>query len=451
MARVIPFIGTHYNPGAIDDIANVVAPPYDVISPEQQEALYDKSEHNIVRLILGKEDIEDDDYANKYERAAAMLRDWKAQGVLLDEDSKAFYIYEEEYQTPDGKTHKRTGFFAAIKLEKPGEGRIHAHENTFAGPKADRLKLMRATHSNLSPIFCLYSDKNGETDKLIENFKLKNKPRYEMTDIDNVTHRLWVMNNGPEIKKLSDMMQDQDFFIADGHHRYETAWRYYQEMKEESEASDTERRAAAYTLAVLTNCESEGLQILPTHRVLSSDMTGDASPEEVVEDLQEFFDLSPLDIDMKNPGKNATSIMKKLTELGKQSNAFAMVLSDGQGFYLTRKDDDQIYEEMPDDLDPKLARLDVSILHHYIIQRVWIGNPEMELDDSDIFYVKDATAALNMIKAPTRAAAVFLMNGPTMGQVQDIAGNNLRMPHKSTYFYPKLLTGLVLRDHTAAK
>ncbi len=448
MARVIPFIGTHYNPGAVGSIEKVVAPPYDVISSEMQDALYEASEFNIVRLILGKDNLDDDDYANKYERAAASLRDWKAQGVLLEDESKSFYVYEEEYQTPDGKVYKRTGFFAAIKLDKPGEGRIHAHENTFEGPKADRLKLMRATSCNLSPIFCLYSDKAQKTDKLLNKVK-QERPRYELTDKDGVVHRLWVMSDMHEIKKLSDLMQERDFFIADGHHRYETAWRYYQEVKKDGEADEKQRKAAAYTLAVLVNCDSEGLQILPTHRVLSNDMAEDASEDEVLEDLGEFFDLKAFKVDMKASDKEASGIMQQLVKLGEKSNAFALVFPNGNGYYISRKDDDGIYEEMPENLDRKVAELDVSILHHYIIQHVWVGNPEMELDDHDIYYVKDAAKALEMLKSPTKAAAVFLMNGPTMQQVENIAGNNLRMPHKSTYFYPKLLTGLVIRDHQA--
>ena len=170
----------------------------------------------------------------------------------------------------------------------------------------------------------------------------------------------------------------------------------------------------------------------------------------MLQDLKECFDLTPVKVDLKKAQAEGPRLMEKLVELGKSGTAFAMVLPGGKGYYLTLKSKEAIRREMAEDLHPEIAALDVSLLHEYIIPQVWVGNPEMEFDDHDIFYVKDAGEALKMLGAPTFASAVFLMNAPTVEQVRTIAMKNLRMPHKSTYFYPKLLTGMVLRDHTVA-
>ncbi len=451
MTRVAPFIGTRYNPTAVGDLSKVMAPPYDVISPEMQEALYQKSPYNVVRMILGKEEMGDDEYNNKYERAASFLREWKNNGLLIDDPGKFFYIYQQEFQTADKAVHVRTGIFAAIQLEGAGKGKILAHEHTFSGPKADRLKLLRSTRCNLSPIFCLYSDPEKESDRLIEEVVKKDAPRIELKDDEGVIHRLWLMSDPIKVKSLAKRLQDLPFFIADGHHRYETAVTYCQEMKNSREAEERRKTQPwSHTLSFLTNCEADGLLILPTHRVLSAELGADIDHAEILEDLACFFDVTPFQVNLKQPETEGVRIEKELREKGQGSTAFAMVLPGGKGYYLRLKKDANLREELVDpDTHEEVAQLDVTVLHQYILPQVWIGNPEMELDDQDIFYVKDSAKSLAMLGAPTHASAVFLMNPPTMEQVRNIASHNLRMPHKSTYFYPKLLTGMVLRDHQA--
>jgi uncharacterized protein (DUF1015 family) len=453
MARVIPFVGTRFNPLAVKDLAAVTSPPYDVIDHRLQEALYERSPVNIVRLILGKELVDDDEYNNKYQRAASCLKDWKNNGTLMDDSGKHFYVYQQQFEGPDKEVHTRTGFFAAILIETPGEkSRIHAHERTFEGPKADRLKLLRSTQANLCSIFCLYSDPQAETDRILAEAMSKEPPRMELVDDDKVTHRLWLMSDRNQIKKLSGLMQEKDFFIADGHHRYETAVRYFQEMRKSHEPGRDPKvpPPSAYVMAFLTNCDAPGLLILPTHRVLSRELGEGVDIKEVLEDLKEYFDVTPVKVDLKKTPTEGPRLLEQLVELGKKGTAFAMVLPGGKGYYLSLKSKEAIRHEMSEDTHPDIAALDASVLHEYIIPQVWVGNAEMEFDDHDIFYVKDAGDALKMLCAPTFASAVFLMNAPSVGQVRTIAMQNLRMPHKSTYFYPKLLTGMVVRDHTVA-
>jgi uncharacterized protein (DUF1015 family) len=445
MARVLPFVGTRYNPKAVDRLDAVVAPPYDVISPEKQEELYQANPCNIVRVDLGKDQVDDDEYRNKYQRAASLLKEWKSNGVLIDDPCKNFYIYQQEYQA-NKKTFKRTGFFAAIKVEDPEKGRIRGHEQTFEGPKEDRLKLMRATHYNLSPIFCLYPDEARETDALLASVTEKEPPRVEITTPDEIVHRLWLLSNSAKVKQLSSLMQDMDFCIADGHHRYETAVRYALEQNRLLGKRKGEHPAYIYTMAFLTNMRDEGLQILPTHRVLSPELGEDVDLDEVVTDLKEYFDVVPTKVDMKKLPAEGARLVKKIEELGQKSTSFAMVLPGGKGYFLSLKKDSGIENEQPDSMEEDIAKLDVSILHQFIIAQVWVGNPEIELDDQDVYYVKDAGDALKMLAAPTSASAVFLMNPPKIEQVRAISMKRLRMPHKTTFFFPKLLTGLVMRD-----
>lgn len=448
MARVSPFIATRYNPNAVADLAAVMAPPYDVISPEMQEALYRRAPENIVRLILGKQDPADDEYNNKYQRAASLLKQWRSAGVLIDDPEPCYYVYQQEFKTPDGRKNLRTGFFGSVGLEHPEKGCIHAHEHTFEGPKADRLKLLRTTRCNLSPIFLLYSDPQKQTDALLNNtIETQKKPRIEIVDEDKIVHRLWLMEDPADCQALTELLAERELFIADGHHRYETSVRYW----EQSGKDGPKPEAAAATLGFLCNMDSEGLRVLPTHRVLSAELGEDVDPDEILQDLEEFFDTEALEVDLKKPASEASAICKRLEKASAQGPAFAMVLPDGRGCVIRLKPEADILPEMPEGIDPAIARLDVSVLHLYIIPRVWVGNPEIELDDQDVFYVKDAGDALRMLQGKPPASAVFLMAATRVDQVRDVASRKLRMPHKSTYFYPKLLTGMVLRDHAVCK
>ncbi|HBF35169.1 TPA: hypothetical protein DDW35_11475, partial [Candidatus Sumerlaeota bacterium] len=393
MARVLPFVGTRYNPKTAEDLATVMAPPYDVITPEMQEHLYNLAPHNFVRLDLGKEQVDDDEYSNKYQRAASLLKEWKSSGVLMDDPCKNFYIYQQEFKTPDKKTHIRTGFFSAVKLEELGKGKIHPHEYTFEAPKEDRLKLLRATHSNLSSIVYLYSDPEHATDEILNAITSKEAPRLEITTEDKVIHRLWLLSNSAKVKQLSALMQNKEFVIADGHHRYETAVRYAKEMNRLSTVKKGESPAYTYTMAFLVNSCSEGSLILPTHRVLSAELGENVDTAEVLEDLEEYFDVTPIKIDVKKPVAEGTRLMEKLESLAKKGTAFVMLLPGGKGYFLTLKPKTDIRSDMPEELSDEVAALDVSILHQYIIARLWVGNPEIELDDKDIFYEKDAAIA----------------------------------------------------------
>lgn len=447
MARVLPFVGTRYNSQMVD-ISRVVSPPYDVIDADLQEKLYEREAHNIVRVILGKQQREDDDYNNKYQRAASYLREWSGEGVLLNDSEKCFYVYRQQFTIPGGQELTRTGFFAAIRLEDPEKGNIRGHEHTFEGPKADRLNLTRATACNLGPIFCLYSEPERQTDEILAQAS-QGKPVYDFQADDGVRHSLWLLTDKPLVKRLSSLLQGNEFFIADGHHRYETAVRYAKEMSRLTGRTKGECPSYTYTLAFLTNCEAPGLQILPTHRLLSQELGEDVEREELLEDLQEYFKVREIKFDPRKAAQEGPRLLAEIEALRDKGTAFCLALPDGLALVLELRKDKSILEVMPEDKPEEVNRLDVSILHDYLISQLWVGNPEIELDDSDVFYVKDPAEAVAALCAPRHCSAAILMNPPRMDQVREIAGLGLRMPHKTTYFYPKLLTGLVLRDLNA--
>ncbi|MFH0794139.1 MAG: DUF1015 domain-containing protein [bacterium] len=446
MAVVRPFVGTRYNPQIVTDLKAVVAPPYDVISPTMQDELYAASPHNVVRLILGKEKMNDDEYNNKYLRAASCLQSWRTDTVLIDEKKKSFYFYEQEFRIPGGEKKRRMGFFAAVRIEDYKSGKIRAHEQTFAGPKADRLKLLRSTQCNLSPIFCLYSDPEKKAEAIAKKAMAK-KPITDITDKDGVRHRMWIANDKPSIKGIAEAMCNRELYIADGHHRYETAVNYKLERCIASGTKDG-KQPYDYVMMFLCNAEQEGLTILPTHRILSKDLDDCVDHDEVLEDFQEHFNVTPQKISMSNLDKSADTLLKAVSKAGKKGVSFGMVLPDGRAFVIQMKPKVDLAELIDEEIHPAVRGLDVTILHHYVISKVWMGNPEIELDDDDILYSKDIAEALDVLKR-RKACAVFLMNPTRMEQLREVAGAGQRMPHKSTYFYPKLLSGLVFRDLNA--
>lgn len=444
MAEILPFRGTRYNPQLIGDLSQVIAPPYDVINKEMQESLYARHPNNVVRLILTKDE-GDDNFRDKYTRAANYLQTWRREGILIDDHQPSIYLYEQEFQLPGGQKKKRRGFFALVKLVDYSEGGIRAHEHTFAGPKADRFKLLQATQANLSPIFLIYNDPTQEVTALVNEKMAETKPWATVRDEDGVVHRLWVVGKRDFITKLREGMAPKSLFIADGHHRYETSLAYRDMMREET-GLRSGNQPFDYVMVYLTPAEQDGLVILPTHRALARSLMAEIDLKEAMAELHQTFCVTSEKVDLAKPQKEAQKIAEKLAELGKQRTAFAMLEATGKLHYLRLKSgvspDDLIDDE---ELPSLVKRLDVSILHHYIINRVFIGNPEFELEEDECFYVRDISALFEMLRTK-KAGLAFVLNPTPMEQVLEIVAAGIKMPHKSTYFHPKLADGLVMRD-----
>jgi uncharacterized protein (DUF1015 family) len=444
MAEILPFIGMRYNSQLIGNLSKVLSPPYDVISPEMQEELHQRHPNNVVRMELSKAEKEDDGFSNKYTRAANTLGTWRSDGILIEDERHSFYLYEQQFKTPDGETRKRRGFFALVKLEDAKTGVIRGHADTMEGPKKDRLKLLRATNANFSPIFVLYNDPKEEVQGLLSQ-RMTEKPWEEVTDEDGVTHRLWVVQKKDFLIQLRDMLKSRKLYIADGHHRYETALKFRDEQREETGKKDG-KQPFDYVMMFLTNAEQDGLIVQANHRALSRSFVNQVDMRDAMDELKENFDFAKDKADLDKPAEEAKRITAKLKSLGAKAHAFAMVLPDGTVYYLTLKKDVDPVELIDDEqVDDKVKGLDVCILHSHIINYVMAGNPEFELDDDECFYQPDAARVLQMLKQK-KAALGFLLNPIPLEQVMKTVGAGLRLPQKSTYFHPKVITGLVIRN-----
>src|SRR5262245_37992105 len=266
MADIRAFRAFRYDLGRVGTLGDVVAPPYDVIDPALQRALYDRSPYNVVRLILNKEEPTDTATENRYTRAARFLREWRHDGILAQDSARALYVYHQEFEV-ERQRYTRRGFLARVRLERFGEGKIYPHEETLAGPKADRLKLLQATAMNLSPVFGLFPDEAGEVQAVFDRAVGRTLP-LEATDHLGVVHRLWPVSDQRAVSAVTGLMGPKPIFIADGHHRYETAVRYLDQRREAGEVRDAES-AANFVLMMLVSMNDPGLAILPTHRLVS--------------------------------------------------------------------------------------------------------------------------------------------------------------------------------------
>src|SRR5438552_2457982 len=265
MAEIRGFRAFRYDLGRVGSLSDVVAPPYDVIDPALQQRLYDLSPYNAIRLELTKDEPGDAATENKYTRAARTLKEWVGENVLRQDTARGLYVYEQEFEA-EGKTYTRRGFFARVRLEPFGTGRIFPHEQTLSGPKEDRLKLYRATGFNLSPVFGLYPDADGGVFRKLEPFTLKSPPLVAKDHL-GVTNRLWVITDTSAVSAVVGLMGPRPVFIADGHHRYETGLKYLEERRAAGEVPDDEA-APNFTLMMLVGMSDPGLIILPTHRLV---------------------------------------------------------------------------------------------------------------------------------------------------------------------------------------
>src|SRR5436190_13350837 len=266
MADIRAFRAYRYDLGRVGALGDVIAPPYDVIDPALQDALYRRSPYNVVRLILNKEEPGDNDNSNRYTRAAGCLRDWQREGVLVQDSARALYVYHQDFEV-EGKRYTRRGFMARARLEPFGQGKVFPHEETLAGPKADRLKLFRATAMNLSQIFGLYPDADGAVQAQLDATVGRALP-LEATDHLGVVSRLWPVTDQKVVSAVTGLIGPKPVFSADGHHRYETRLRYLEERRAAGEVRDDEA-APNFVLMMLVSMSDPGLIILPTHRLVS--------------------------------------------------------------------------------------------------------------------------------------------------------------------------------------
>ena len=421
MPEIAPFRGYRYNPETVD-LHAVVAPPYDVISPELQARLYEKSPYNVVRLILGREE-------NRYASAAEAFQQWQKEGVLRRDAKPALYLLHQLFDGPEGSTVKRKGFVAVCRLEEFDKQIVLPHEKTLSEPREDRLKLFTATNSNFSQIFCLYSDPEKYIDRSL-NGSAKSNPEIDVT-FEGVQNKLWPVTEESVIGDVRKVLSSKQVLIADGHHRYETALAFRDQVRSANPAH-TGNEPYNFVMMFFTNVDDEGLAIYPTHRLVHS-LTGfDAG--RFLKKAGEYFIIREFD--------DPASLLSALESSSVPS--FGLQLA---GERVTRllslKPVRPAGEILQDTLPPEVRELDVTLLHFAILRDMLGISMEAQEAKRNLEYVRDFSEALNAVKSG-KAQLAFLMNATKIQQVRSVARAGHTMPQKSTYFHPKLLSGLVL-------
>jgi len=421
MPEIIPFRGFRYNQSKVD-IHDVVAPPYDIIPPEQQERLYDRSPYNVVRLILGRE-------ADRYASSAATLKQWISEAILMRDPNPAFYVLHQEFGGDDGKPITRKGFVALCRLEEFEKKIVLPHEKTLAKPKEDRFKLFKATNSNFSQIFSFYSDPEKKIDRML-NGVAKTKPAIDVS-YDDVRNSVWTVTDNDVIQNIRAAIAEKQVLIADGHHRYETALAYRDWMRSNA-AHHTGREPYNYVMMFFTNVDDEGLVIYPTHRLIHSLPLFDRG--KFLESVERFFIVREY--------KDEEAIMIALASSSVPS--FGLLMGgDSTVYLLSLKPTTLPTEIVRDPLPPEVKELDVTILHSLILKDLLGISMEAQEQKRNLNYVRDAQEAYQSV-LKGHAQLAFVMNATKIHQVRSVARAGFTMPQKSTYFYPKLVSGLVM-------
>ncbi len=423
MPEIKPFKGIRYNTETITDLADVLCQPYDQITNKMQREYKNRNPYNFVRLVLTKY-AEGHDRQREYRDAKKYTDTWINDKIFLVDEKEGIYPYWQEFSIGNND-YLRKGFISVVRLEELGKGNILPHEKTLSKPKADRLNLLRITKKDFEPVFLLYTDPKNYVNGLIEK-ECKDKPLIEVKDENNITHKLWYIDKSAKVKKITTFLKDSIFVIADGHHRYETAFNYRNELK-----GIDEDHPANFKLLALVNIEDPGLVILPTHRLIKD--LPDFSLGSFLEKTEKYFEIKKTD---------KSNIAKELDDM--KSKAFGFYSS--QTAYTLKLKSNDAMKEFLADRSEEYRNLDVAILHTLLIEKVLGITPE-NIEDH-VRYERGMTATMRRVDSGAFQFC-FLMNPTRPEQVKEIAQNKERMPQKSTDFFPKLISGLVFHDVAA--
>ena len=418
MADIQPLRALHYNLEKTHGLQDVIAPPYDVISPPQRAQLAARSSYNVVRIDLPQGD-------DPYAAAAHELASWREQGVIVEDDKPALWALEQEYRGPDGRRRTRRGFLARVRIEEYGAGRIRPHERTHPGPKEDRLRLTRATRANLSPIFSLFDDPDEAAWHALGPATAE-EPWGRATEADGTEDRLWRITDATVIAAVQTALHDAELLIADGHHRYETARTYAEEVSGEG--------PQRYVLMDLVALQDPGLTVFPTHRLLKN-LTSDQQ-EALAHAIRRHFAIDEL---MSTADLPPTSDPASI-RLGYIDSHFQ------RPFRLTLTDQQAVDDALPGRTEA-YRQLDTAVLEALILKGA-LGMTDEDIDHlRQLGYARDAAEALDLVKRG-EYDATFLMAPVPIERVQAIAAAGESMPPKSTYFFPKVPTGLIFNPLT---
>lgn len=422
MASVQTFRGIRYNQGKVEDLDAVVAPPYDVISPEQKECFLARHSNNVVRLILPDEA----DGRDKYSQAAHLLRKWLDEGILIEDGEPMMYVCEQSYGA-GGETMRRIGLTCLVRLEDYGTGAILPHERVLARPREDRLNLIRATRANLDSVFGLHDGKGVQA---VLQTITEGIPNAEATDPAGIACRMWKVSDPALVNELALLLDDEPILIADGHHRYDSALAYRNEMRSQAESQDPDA-PHEFVMMTLVSLEDEGLTILPTHRLVRNIEGFDEAI--FIGRLGESFDIRTTSPD---------ELMDVVAAEYDGRTALGLYMGDGNAHVLTLKEDfDPTRMDIPG--SDALKRLDVTVLHSMILDGILGIDTKTPEGQAKVAYTRDESAVTRVDSREFQLS--FIMNAMKVEEVREVATAGDIMPQKSTFFYPKLLTGMVMR------
>ncbi|MFQ9951020.1 MAG: DUF1015 domain-containing protein [Clostridium sp.] len=424
MAEIKPFRALRFDTQAAGNIQQLTCPPYDIISEEQRNQYLKTNEHNVIRLELPRGE-------NPYEEAGSLLHQWEQQGVLKQDEQEGLYIYEEEFQA-HGKTMRVKGIICRVKLEEFSKGVVLPHEETLSKAKADRFQLMKATFCNFSQIYSLYMDPQHKTPDKINRLS-QGTPEVEMQDGDGVIHRLWIVTDPQEIQEICSDFAQRKLYIADGHHRYETALNFRDDCRKQRIAKEGD--AVDYVMMMLVDMENSGLVVFPTHRLVRGLSSFDETA--VKQACREYFQVEDrTDISTIEGELNA------LYQQGKK--AFAFYTGEDRWTLLVLKDMDAVRKLLPQ-ASAATQGLDVTVLHSLVLEKIFGIDKENMAQQINLTYTRDFQEAITSVEK-NESQCAFILNPTRVTEIRDVAAAGEKMPQKSTYFYPKLITGLVMNQ-----
>ncbi|HEX9290653.1 MAG TPA: DUF1015 domain-containing protein [Anaeromyxobacteraceae bacterium] len=441
MPEVLPFRGVRYAASRATALSRLISPPYDVVSPAYRDELAARSPHNVIHVILDKDRPGDGPEENKYVRAARSFSGWLEDGTLRQDPTPSLYLLEQSFTGPDGRPRVRRGVVGAVRLQRYGEGLVLPHEKTLTAPKADRLEVLKRVQANLSPIFGLYEDDRGECQRALEAVIAgAGDPVAEADSDDGVHHQIWRTDDPALLAPLRRLLSERKVLIADGHHRYESALAYRDLVDRERPGLPP---AAGHRFILMTLCSMSdpGLVIYPTHRLLLG--LRDLRPGRFLDELGKYFTVDTLMEDLRRPAGRAWAVSKLAEHSGKATTFLMVSASDGKGRILTLRDDADL-SGVPLPSNVTVRDLDVTALHTIVFQHLLGLSPRSQEMGENVRYEMDAGEVVTRTLSGEYQLG-FLVNPTPMWQVQAVAESGETMPQKSTFFYPKLASGLVMR------
>jgi len=435
MADILPFRGLIYDLKKVGDLALVTAPPYDVISEKAMPKYYAKHPYNVIRLELGDSNPGQD----RYQLCAKYFKDWEGKGILIREREPAFYFYRVDFPLNEKEWKVRQGFIGLCRLEEFGKGLILPHEQIHEAQKEDRLEVLRSSQANFSQIFSLYSDSEQTIHSLFKEF-MEQPPLFDYFDEDHIHHRLWSVKDRNLFIQVRKNMKEKILFLADGHHRYEAALAYEKEMGKKSSLL-TGREAFHYTMMYFCAFEDEGLTILPSHRLIFN--LPHFNRNHFESELKKYFKRIDIPFHPENEQSKRIEFFVALEKEGERGNVFGLYIQ-GNSYYtlLHFKKELGLSSTIGKNIPAVLQKLDVIILHRFVLEQL-LGIEEEDQDQNRIRIIKNHHRAIDLVRNGNFQMA-FLLNPPKVEEVQEVASEGETMPQKSTFFYPKLPTGLVI-------